>query len=490
MNGPVVPAASAARRPRPAGPDRPDRRSGRRSDGSERLLGVLLAPVRSLGFVGLALTGAVLLAVVVVPVVFGVWGLGQLVNDLLRQRYALSRDPGQPGGVLPLVLIGLAGCLFILPRALLSARWVANQTRDLSARWCGVPIAAAYHPSPLVRGSGDWPGTARRRYRRRMEWLLADPGTWKDLGWLAANAVVGTVLLLVPVAAIVGGTAALLELNQHGFDQPAFNDFDRSVGLVTAALGIAAAPWALRAYGNLARLMLAPSEHSVLEQRVEYLALTRQESLDTGAAELRRIERDLHDGAQARLVALGMQLGRAERQLERGNTDTGMALLRESRAETRAIVQDLRDLVRGIHPPALDSGLEPALTTLAAKTPIPTSVRVNLPSRLSAAAETILYFAAAELLTNAAKHSGAQSIAITVIGDERADAQLIVTDDGRGGARLDGPGSGLRGLAERIRTMDGELWLSSPVGGPTTVTVQLPVEPGAPEVNRGTEEGN
>jgi signal transduction histidine kinase len=146
-------------------------------------------------------------------------------------------------------------------------------------------------------------------------------------------------------------------------------------------------------------------------------------------------------------------------------------------------VQDLRDLVRGIHPPALDSGLEPALTTLAAKTSIPTSVRVNLPNRQSAAAETILYFAAAELLTNAAKHSGAQHIAITVIGDAQADVQLIVMDDGQGGASLDTAGSGLRGLAERIRTMDGRLAVSSPVGGPTIVTVQLPAAPdrGAPK---------
>ena len=472
MNGPVVPAASAARRPRPAGPDRPDRRSGRRSDGSERLLGVLLAPVRSLGFVGLALTGAVLLAVVVVPVVFGVWGLGQLVNDLLRQRYALSRDPGQPGGVLPLVLIGLAGCLFILPRALLSARWVANQTRDLSARWCGVPIAAAYHPSPLVRGSGDWPGTARRRYRRRMEWLLADPGTWKDLGWLAANAVVGTVLLLVPVAAIVGGTAALLELNQHGFDQPAFNDFDRSVGLVTAALGIAAAPWALRAYGNLARLMLAPSEHSVLEQRVEYLALTRQESLDTGAAELRRIERDLHDGAQARLVAMGLTLDAAGRLID---TDPAAArsLLIEARDASAKALAELRDLVRGVHPPVLaDRGLAEAVRALALDSPARARVTGSLDGRAPAPVESAAYFAVSELLANVAKHADAQSAEVDLRHSLGA-LRISVRDDGAGGANP-GRGTGLRGVERRIAAFDGVLAISSPAGGPTLITMEIP----------------
>ncbi|HET9170624.1 MAG TPA: sensor domain-containing protein [Actinospica sp.] len=221
----------------------------------------------------------------------------------------------------------------------------------------------------------------------------------------------------------------------------------------------------------LMRRLLGPSEDSL---RIRELEQTRSHAINEAAATLRRIERDLHDGAQARLVALGMQLGRAERQLERGNTEKGLAMVRETRAETKAIVQELRDLVRGIHPPALDSGLEPALATLAAKTPIPTTVRVTLETRLSAAVETILYFTAAELLTNAAKHSGAQAVAVTVIGDVAESAvRLIVTDDGRGGARLDGPGSGLRGLAERIRTMDGRLTLDSPVGGPTTVTVQL-----------------
>ncbi len=230
------------------------------------------------------------------------------------------------------------------------------------------------------------------------------------------------------------------------------------------------------------RRLLGPSEDSL---RIRELEQTRSHAINEAASTLRRIERDLHDGAQARLVALGMRLGRAERQLERGNTETGMELLRESRAETKEIIQELRDLVRGIHPPALDSGLEPALSTLAAKTPITTSVRVMVADRLPAAAETMLYFAAAELLTNAAKHSGAQSVAITVVGDAHADVQLIVTDDGRGGASLNGAGSGLRGLAERIRVVDGQLSVLSPIGGPTTITVWLPGTPGG-----APQEGN
>lgn len=222
---------------------------------------------------------------------------------------------------------------------------------------------------------------------------------------------------------------------------------------------------------GLIRRLLGPTEDSL---RIRELEQTRTHAINEASATLRRLERDLHDGAQARLVALGIRLGRAERQLERGRTEAGLELLRESRAETREIIQELRDLVRGIHPPALDAGLEPALATLASLTPIPTVVRVALPRRLTSAAETMLYFAAAELLANAGKHSGASAVAISVLGDGQGGVRLTVTDDGRGGAEARGPGSGLRGLAERVRGLDGRLSVTSPTGGPTTVLVELP----------------
>jgi signal transduction histidine kinase len=221
---------------------------------------------------------------------------------------------------------------------------------------------------------------------------------------------------------------------------------------------------------GLIRRLLGPTEDSL---RIRELEQTRSHAINEASATLRRIERDLHDGAQARLVALGIRLGRAERLIEKGRADVGLELLRESRAEAKQIIGDLRDLVRGIHPPALDSGLEPALATLAALTPIPTSVRVALPARLPSAAETMLYFAAAELLANAAKHSGASAVAISVFGDAHGSARLVVTDDGRGGANAQGGGSGLRGLGERVRGLDGYLSVTSPLGGPTTVMVEL-----------------
>ena len=224
---------------------------------------------------------------------------------------------------------------------------------------------------------------------------------------------------------------------------------------------------------GLIRRLLGPTEDSL---RIRELEQTRSHAINEASATLRRIERDLHDGAQARLVALGIRLGRAERLLEKGRTEAGLDLLRESRAETKLIIGELRDLVRGIHPPALDSGLEPALATLAALTPIPTTVRVALPARLPSAAETMLYFAAAELLANAAKHSGASAVAVSVFGAEWGAARLVVTDDGRGGASAQGEGSGLRGLGERVRGMDGQLSVTSPLGGPTTVLVELPAQ--------------
>ncbi|MBR7834338.1 sensor domain-containing protein [Actinospica durhamensis] len=221
----------------------------------------------------------------------------------------------------------------------------------------------------------------------------------------------------------------------------------------------------------LARRLLGPTEDSL---RIRELEQTRTHAINEASATLRRIERDLHDGAQARLVALGIRLGRAESQFERGRAEAGLALLRESRAETKEIIQELRDLVRGIHPPALDGGLEPALVTLASLTQIPTTVRVALPARLPSAAETMLYFAAAELLANAGKHSGANAVAVSVLGDGLGSARLIVTDDGRGGADARSHGSGLRGLAERVRGLDGQVSVNSPAGGPTTVVVELP----------------
>ncbi len=221
-------------------------------------------------------------------------------------------------------------------------------------------------------------------------------------------------------------------------------------------------------------LLVAP-----LPQRVRELERSRAHLVDDSAARLREIERDLHDGAQAQMVAVTMKLGLAMKKLGGMTDGTGqtdldrvLELVVAAHSGAKEAVTELRDLARGIHPPVLDHGLGVALTTLAARSDLPVELVIDLPERPSAAIETIAYFCAAELLTNVAKHSGAQHAtleAVYVPGLLRAR----VSDDGTGGARIEARG-GLAGLADRIRTVDGRLQVSSPPGGPTVVTVELP----------------
>jgi signal transduction histidine kinase len=259
----------------------------------------------------------------------------------------------------------------------------------------------------------------------------------------------------------------------------------RVVGVaVVGLLLLLAAPWVLRGVLALDRLLirtlLGPSGSSL---RIRALEETRSLAVDDSAASLRRIERDLHDGAQARLVSLAMSLGLAKEELAKEKLDGPEAevalgrvreLVDSAHREAKGTIIDLRDLARGIHPPALDNGLPDALRTLSARCAIPTTVHVELPSRPSPAVETIVYFCTAELLTNAVKHSGAHhaSVDVRTIGDHLF---VRVGDDGAGGAAIGrSRGSGLAGLADRISTVDGRLDISSPQGGPTLVTVDIP----------------
>jgi signal transduction histidine kinase len=213
--------------------------------------------------------------------------------------------------------------------------------------------------------------------------------------------------------------------------------------------------------------------------RVRELEQSRASLVDDSAARLRRIERDLHDGAQAQMVAVAMKLGMARVRLgdAAGGTaqvdlDRARELVRAAHRSAKEAITELRELARGIHPAALDSGLGPALTALAAGSAVPVSVNVELAERPSPAIETIAYFCAAELLVNMAKHSGAGQAALEAVHSPGL-LRVRVTDDGAGGARL-APGGGLAGLSERVRTVDGTLQISSPPGGPTAVCVELP----------------
>ena len=215
-------------------------------------------------------------------------------------------------------------------------------------------------------------------------------------------------------------------------------------------------------------------------RRVQELERSRTSLVDDSAARLRQIERDLHDGAQAQMVAVTMKLGLAVKKLGgmtdgTGQTDLDRALelVVAAHRGAKEAIAELRDLCRGIHPTVLDQGLGIALTTLAARSDLPVETVIDLPERPSAAIETIAYFCAAELLTNVTKHSGARHATLEAVHVPGLQLRVRVSDDGCGGAQA-GARGGLAGLADRIRTVDGRLRLSSPPGGPSVVTVELP----------------
>jgi signal transduction histidine kinase len=260
--------------------------------------------------------------------------------------------------------------------------------------------------------------------------------------------------------------------NNYTVDTP----FRIVVLTIAGALVLLAAPWVVRAVVTVDRLLvrtlLGPTNR---DERVEELERTRAVAVDDAATTLRRIERDLHDGTQARLVSLAMNVGLAKEKLaEGGDPAEASRLLDSAHATAKEAIAEVRDLARGIHPPVLDAGLDTALATLAANSVVPATLHTALASRPAKAIETIAYFCVAELLTNAAKHSRASAVSVEArtVG---AALVLTVSDNGTGGARIGG-GTGLAGLRDRVRTVDGTLLVSSPPGGPTVITVHLPME--------------
>ncbi|HEY7050345.1 MAG TPA: sensor domain-containing protein [Jatrophihabitantaceae bacterium] len=243
--------------------------------------------------------------------------------------------------------------------------------------------------------------------------------------------------------------------------------------LMVSAVGLVAlflAPWPMRGLvaldGVLMRRLLGPSKTA---RRVQELEERRTHAVEDSAAALRRIERDLHDGTQARLVALAMRLGQAR---ETDDPERIRELVGNAHDSAKDAIAELRDLVRGIHPPVLDQGLDAALATLAARSGVPVELHTHIARRPSPAIETIAYFCVAELLTNVTKHSGAQHVRVDA-RTHGTQLRLQARDDGHGGARI-GAGTGLSGLDERVRTVDGTLTVDSPPGGPTVITVELP----------------
>jgi signal transduction histidine kinase len=327
----------------------------------------------------------------------------------------------------------------------------------------GAGVAEAYRP---LRGS----------LRSRIRTLLSDVGTWRDLGWLFVQIVAGGVGLAFLAALVVGplfmatvpfdylrgaGDGKVLEL--------------LPLGAFFAALGWVGCRPVAKAMAALSEQLLAPDETALLRAQMTHLAETRDETVDARAAELRRIERDLHDGAQARLVSLTMSLGMAENELDR-DPAAARQLVIEARASARTALNELRHLVRGIHPPVLtERGLGGAVEALALASVVPVEVDVVLDERLPAPLESALYFIIAEAMANIARHSEA-TWAFVRLWKEDGRLRLIVHDDGRGGADP-ARGSGLRGMQQRLAAFDGTFTLSSPAGGPTELFAELPCRP-------------
>ncbi|MFE1443188.1 sensor histidine kinase [Streptomyces sp. NPDC058739] len=386
--------------------------------------------------------------------------------------------------VLSVAFIPLGIGVLTTPWVVTGLRVYAGKRRELAARWSGVEIPARYAPLPTP-GRG---GVAGRAELTGL--LLRDPATFRDLRWLWVDTLAGGGVAVLAPALLAEGVMGLLlaaglwrpVVAAEGTYWYTFVPVSgQGTALLAALLGcvwLAVAlrwnPALVRAHFRLARAVLAPAGTAELTRRVERLTETRRDAVDASAAELRRIERDLHDGAQARLVAMGMDLGTIEMLLDK-DPEQARQLIARARQSSVDALAELRDLVRGIHPPVLaERGLGDAVRALALRLPVATEVSVELAGRAQAPVESAAYFAVGELLTNAVKHSGADRVWVDL---HHTGGRLCasVTDNGRGGA-VAAAGSGLAGVERRLGTFDGVLAVSSPAGGPTMVTMEIPCE--------------
>jgi signal transduction histidine kinase len=372
----------------------------------------------------------------------------------------------------PVPFLGLA----LVPWTMTLVRMRADQERRRASR-TGVLVTRPYHPPPEHAVAGGWP---------RFRWTVTDPATWRDLAWLAPGAIVGfalgTIGVLVPLYGLAGLTLMplwiWLGIGWYGYG--AIWSIDTwpagllclPQGAVILVAGLWVAPWLRRVDALFARLFLAPTRAAELRLRVTQLTVTRADTVDAQAAELRRIERDLHDGVQARLVSLSMMIGLADALIDR-NPAKAHKQLDEARESSHTALVELRHLIRGIHPPVLaERGLGGAVHALVLSLPVPITVDIDLPGRPDTPVESAAYFAVAEALTNMIRHSRAHTGSVSM---RHADGALtmVVADDGAGGADP-AAGTGLRGIERRLAAFDGTIALSSPPGGPTVITMEVP----------------
>ncbi len=374
---------------------------------------------------------------------------------------------------LPLVvgLSLLVVALPLLPDLMRPVRALTRVERRRAGRLLGREI-----PEP-----GEPPdGPALRQAAR----LLRSASTWRDLAWMALHGLTGPVMAIVAVGLWPSLIASLTlplwwwapETSQSAFI--AIDSWPKALTMpflqaaMYAAILFWGLPWIVRGQALLAEYLLRPTRGVTLARRVERLTETRAEALEAHGAELRRIERDLHDGTQAQLVAAVLRLGLADRRFD---TDPGAAraLFLEAREGVEEALAQLRTVIRGIYPPILsDRGLPGAIRALAAGQHIPIGLDLGDPGRAPAAVEAAAYFTVAEALTNIAKHSGAGRAEVH-LSRTGGSLRVLVRDDGKGGADA-AKGSGLAGIRRRVAALDGTVRIDSPAGRGTTLEVELP----------------
>lgn len=404
---------------------------------------------------------------------------------------------------LPLALVGFAAV--VVPVALLTppaivvglplvaassagVRRLGMASRALALRLLGLPVAepASFRPEAGFFGWMRSALTDQPAWRARGYFIVKAPVEVASLAAVVIFRAGSLIYLASPIEwaanlwtrrVVAGGVTRRYVVNFGTFYFDTWPRMALAVGIGVAGWWLS--PWVLRgvlwADRALIAGLLGPSS---LPARVRQLERSRTQAVEGAETRLRRIERDLHDGAQAELVATSMKLGLAREKLASASPAAPRDIAQVGRLVDAAhqgikdAIAQLRDLARGVHPPILDQGLGVALSSLAAKSPVPVALSVGLPARPSPAIEASVYFCAAELLTNIAKHAGATQASIDISTDGRR-LRMRVRDDGCGGARVHGDG-GLCGLAERLQSVDGTLDIASPPGGPTVIEVVVP----------------
>jgi signal transduction histidine kinase len=442
------------------------------------------------------------------------------LQALGHQMGLFALSAAQLGMAIP-TLLSMLSPIPLFPTMVVAGRTVTDTLRKEAFRWTGVRIDRPYLPEPsfpVPRADGMYQ-SGRQLYDSpwwparlaRWRWVIRDWATWRDLAAAAVNTLVLSLMTIPALVLVFFGFLGFSALwvwrpivQWTDTAWPATNWFSliglpeattnlEALALTPAAVaaflaGLVATPWLARSEARFVRLLLGPTEASRLAQRVERLKQTRTDASVAQAAELRRIERDLHDGVQSRLVAMGMKLGAVEALID---TDPAAAkrLAAEVRQASSETLTELRLLVRGVHPPVLsERGLGDAVRAMALDSPLKASVSGVLP-RLEQPVEACAYFAVSELLGNAAKHGEARRVSIE-LGYDEGVLRIVVTDDGKGGANA-ARGSGIRGIERRLEAFDGTFALTSPLGGPTKATVEIPCqldpEPSSPKTSTSSE---